>query len=154
MVDILINGQPHRVEVAKDKPLLWTLREDLGYHGTKFGCGYGACGACTVHVDGRAVRSCIFETGAASSRQITTIEGLEDRIGSALKKAWRDIEVPQCGYCQPGMIMACAAALQEKKDQGLEAVLQQVSNLCRCGTYNEIRAAVASALETLAEEDS
>lgn len=149
-MEMRVNGETRQVDVPSSKPLLWVLREDLSKVGTKFGCGYGACGACTVLVDDQPVRSCVYPVSAAAGKDVTTIEGLSDNVGDALKKAWEDQQVPQCGYCQPGMIMACAGAV--KSSDGIpeaDMVLQKMTNLCRCGTYHEIRKAVAQGLDDL-----
>ncbi|NRA66006.1 MAG: 2Fe-2S iron-sulfur cluster binding domain-containing protein [Pseudobacteriovorax sp.] len=149
MVTVRVNGETKQLDVEAEKPLLWTLREDAEILGPKFGCGYGACGACTVHVEGVGVRSCIYRTESAAGKEVTTIEGLNSPIGQALKTAWESIQVPQCGYCQPGMIMAFASAIQSQQTPDVDSVLQEVTNLCRCGTYDEIRSAVAVALNEL-----
>ena len=143
MTRLTINGETHKVDVDADTPLLWVLRDTLGLVGTKFGCGAAQCGACTVHVDGKTVRSCSLPVSAVGGRAITTIEGLA--AGDALhpvQAAWLDLDVPQCGYCQSGMIMAVVALLKEKpapSDADIDAVL---TNICRCGTYQRIRAAI------------
>jgi isoquinoline 1-oxidoreductase alpha subunit len=143
MTRLTINGETHEVDVDADTPLLWVLRDTLGLVGTKFGCGAAQCGACTVHVDGKAVRSCSLPVSAVGVGAITTIEGLA--AGGALhpvQAAWLDLDVPQCGYCQGGMIMAVVALLKEKpapSDSDIDAVL---TNICRCGTYQRIRAAI------------
>ena len=143
MTRLTINGESHEVDVDADTPLLWVLRDTLGLVGTKFGCGAAQCGACTVHVDGKATRSCALPVSAVGVRAITTIEGLA--AGGALhpvQAAWLDFDVPQCGYCQSGMIMAVVALLEEKpapSDADIDAVL---TNICRCGPYQRIRAAI------------
>ena len=144
---LLINGAPHTVDVDEDIPLLWVLRDVLGLTGTKFGCGKGLCGACTVHVDGQAVRSCSFPVSAAVGKQITTIEGLaQNGVLHKVQKAWVYHDVPQCGYCQSGMIMAVAALLKEKAKPTDAEINSAITNICRCGTYQQIRAAIHAAV--------
>ena len=150
MSSINVNGSPVVVSAGPDTPLLWVLREHLGLTGTKFGCGAGPCGACTVHLDGRAVRSCVTPLSAAAGRRVTTIEGLSGAVGDALAKAWIDLEVPQCGYCQTGQIMSAAILLAEKAaptDLDIDAAM--AGNVCRCATYVRIRAAIHEAARTL-----
>ena len=140
---LVVNGKKHRVNVAPETPLLWVLRDTLGLTGTKYGCGIAACGACTVLLDGKAVRSCVVPVGKAAGRAVTTVEGLTDPRGAALKAAWLAEEVPQCGYCQPGLLMTSAALLAEKPrptDADIDAALR--SHICRCGTYVRLRRAV------------
>jgi len=148
MVELRVNGRVHTVDVEEDTPLLWALRDNLGLTGTKFGCGIAVCGACTVHVDGNAVRSCSFPVGAAAGRSITTIEGLSADRSHRLQQAWIAEQVPQCGYCQPGMIMAAAALLNEKAAPSQADLDQGITNLCRCGTYHRVRRAILRAAET------
>ena len=147
MIRLKINGQTHDVDVTPDTPLLWVLRDVLGMTGTKFGCGIAQCGACTLHVDGRAVRSCMLAVGAVKDRQITTIEAVGDTPGGAkIQKAWLDLEVVQCGYCQSGQIMSAAALLAatpQPEDADIDAAM--AGNICRCGTYVRIRAAIKKA---------
>ena len=141
-----VNGRQHEVEVSPDMPLLWVLRDRIGLTGTKFGCGLGQCGACTVHIDGAAVRSCTMPASAAVGKKITTIEGLAS--GKTLHKvqqAWVDHEVPQCGYCQTGMIMAAAALLQQKPKPTDADIDAAITNICRCGTFQEVRTAIPAA---------
>ena len=141
-LELNVNGSSREVDVEPDTPLLWVIRDELGLTGTKFGCGIGACGACTVHVNGRPMRSCILPVAAMANTPITTIEGIGARELSAVQAAWIAHQVPQCGYCQSGMIMAVSALLAENpapSDAELEAA---VTNICRCGTYPRIRAAV------------
>ncbi|HWU02382.1 MAG TPA: (2Fe-2S)-binding protein [Novosphingobium sp.] len=148
---LTVNGQSRRIEGDDDMPLLWALREEAGCHGVKFGCGVGLCGACTVHVDGQAVRSCQMQLGDAAGKQVTTIEGLA--LAAALhpvQQAWVEHQVPQCGYCQPGMIMAAAALLKETPHPDEAAIRNGISNLCRCGTYPRVIAAVQRAAELAA----
>jgi isoquinoline 1-oxidoreductase alpha subunit len=150
--DIEVNGERHTIDASPDTPLLWVLRDDLSRTGTKFGCGRGYCGACTVHQDGRAVRSCQLTIEAAAGTRITTIEGLSSDGTHAVQRAWVDIDVPQCGYCQAGQIMSAAALLARTPRPDAAAIDSAMSgNLCRCGTYDRIRAAVQRAVE-LAED--
>jgi isoquinoline 1-oxidoreductase alpha subunit len=142
MIDFFANGRPVSVDADADMPLLWALRDKLGLTGTKFGCGIAACGACTVHVDGEPVRSCSFPLGAASGRQIVTIEGLSHDRSHPLQQAWIEEQVPQCGYCQSGMIMAAAALIQEKPHPTDDEIDAAITNLCRCGTYARVRRAI------------
>ena len=142
MIDFFANGRPVSVDADADMPLLWALRDKLGLTGTKFGCGIAACGACTVHVDGEPVRSCSFPLGAASGRQVVTIEGLSHDRSHPLQQAWIEEQVPQCGYCQSGMIMAAAALIQEKPHPTDDEIDAAITNLCRCGTYTRIRKAI------------
>jgi isoquinoline 1-oxidoreductase alpha subunit len=147
MIELQINGKTRRVALPDDVPLLWALRDVLGLTGTKFGCGVAQCGACTVHVDGKAVRSCLLPIGAIGDRAITTIEGVgASPVGAAVQKAWLDLEVVQCGYCQSGQIMAAAALLAatpNPDDADINAAM--AGNICRCGTYVRIRAAIKEA---------
>jgi isoquinoline 1-oxidoreductase alpha subunit len=142
MIDFFANGRPVSVDADADMPLLWALRDKLGLTGTKFGCGIAACGACTIHVDGEPVRSCSFPLGAASGRQVVTIEGLSHDRSHPLQQAWIEEQVPQCGYCQSGMIMAAAALIQEKPHPTDEEIDAAITNLCRCGTYARVRRAI------------
>ncbi|MBL0899532.1 MAG: (2Fe-2S)-binding protein [Reyranella sp.] len=150
MIALTVNGRVHQVDAEPGKPLLWVLREDLNIVGPKFGCGVAACGACTVHVDGAAVRSCSFPLSEAAGKTVVTIEGLpENGRLHAVQRAWIENQVPQCGYCQPGFIMAVAALLAvnaRPSDGEIDAVL---SNICRCGTYSAIRRAVHRAAAIL-----
>ena len=143
-----VNGKEHDVAAPEDMPLLWVLRDLLGLTGTKFGCGMAQCGACTVHLDGRAVRSCVLPAAAARGRAVTTIEGLSTGGLHAVQRAWIEEDVVQCGYCQPGQIMAAAGLLAERPDPSDADIDGALSaNLCRCGTYQRIRAAVHRAAE-------
>lgn len=142
-IHLVVNGQEHQVEASPDTPLLWVLRDTLGLTGTKYGCGTGLCGACTVHVDGEAQRSCILPVAELEGKQITTIEGLSPDGSHPLQVAWLAENVSQCGYCQPGQIMAAAALLahtSKPTDADIDAALG--NNLCRCGTYQRIRRAI------------
>ena len=146
MVSLNINGQDHNVDVEPDTPLLWAIRENVGLTGTKYGCGIAQCGACTVHVDGQAVRSCSMPVSDAAGKKITTIEGLAaNGVLHKVQKAWVDYEVPQCGYCQAGMIMAVTALLKEKPKPTDADINNTITNICRCGTYQQVRAAIHAA---------
>jgi len=150
MVAVTVNGQQHEVDAAPDTPLLWVLRDHLGMTGTKYGCGMALCGACTVHIDGAATRSCVLPLSAASGKSITTIEGLSRDRSHAVQKAWLEIDVPQCGYCQSGQIMSAAALLKgnpKPSDADIDAAMS--GNICRCGTYPRIRRAIHRAAELL-----
>ena len=150
MTQLRINGGDHSLDVDSQMPLLWALRDVLGMHGTKFGCGVGACGACTVHLDGAAVRSCITPVGDAAGKEITTIEGLSPDGTHPLQLAWVAHNVPQCGYCQPGQIMQAAALLKQTPRPTDAQITDAMSgNICRCGTYQRIRAAIKSVAETM-----
>jgi isoquinoline 1-oxidoreductase alpha subunit len=148
---LTVNGEAREVDADPGTPLLWVLREDLGLTGTKFGCGRAACGACTVHLDGQAIRSCAYPVRQAAGRQVTTIEGLaESKVGQAVEQAWIELDVVQCGYCQPGQCMAAAYLLGQQPnpdDQDIDIAMR--GNLCRCGTYSRIRAAIHRAAEIL-----
>jgi len=146
-----INGRLQRVAAEADKPLLWVLREDLGLSGTKFGCGAAQCGACTVHLDGAAVRCCVLPLHAAAGKRVTSIEGLSaTEIGRALQRAWLEHQVPQCGYCQSGMLMAAASLLAEHPQPSDGQIDAAITNLCRCGTYPRVRAGIHAAAASLA----
>jgi isoquinoline 1-oxidoreductase alpha subunit len=146
MARLTVNGQQHQVDVEPDTPLLWVIREQLGMTGTKYGCGIAQCGACTVHIDGQAVRSCSLPVSEADGKKITTIEGLaQSGTLHAVQKAWIEHDVPQCGYCQSGMIMAVAALLKEKPKPTDADIDREISNICRCGTYVQVRAAIHDA---------
>lgn len=138
-----INGQQHNLDVAPDTPLLWVLRDHLGLLGTKYGCGMAMCGACTVHVNGEATRSCILPVSSVSASKITTIEGLSEKGDHPVQAAWNEVDVPQCGYCQAGQMMTAASFLKSNPKPTLEEIETAMSNnLCRCGTYHRIREAV------------
>jgi isoquinoline 1-oxidoreductase subunit alpha len=137
-----VNGTVREVDVEPDAPLLWVIRDELNLTGTKFGCGVGACGACTVHVNGKAVRSCSVPVGSVTSAEITTIEGLGAKGLNRVQQAWIENQVPQCGYCQSGMIMAVSAFLASNPAPTDEQLSAAITNICRCGTYARIRAAV------------
>ena len=146
MASLSINGQTHNFEVEPDTPLLWVLRDTLGLTGTKFGCGIAQCGACTVHINGVATRSCSLPVSAAAGKQITTIEGLAvNGVLHKVQKAWLDHDVPQCGYCQAGMIMAIPALLKDKPKPTDADINAAITNICRCGTYQQVRTAIHAA---------
>jgi isoquinoline 1-oxidoreductase subunit alpha len=148
MPTLSVNGQAREVEAEDDTPLLWVLREDLGLTGTKYGCGIAQCGACTVHVNGEAVRSCSVPLSEALGKEIVTIEGLaEGGVLHKVQKAWIEHDVPQCGYCQSGMIMAVVALLKEKPQPTDADIDAAVTNICRCGTFQQVRAAIHAAAE-------
>ena len=140
---LTVNGNKHRVNVEDDMPLLWVLRDEIGLTGTKFGCGRGLCGTCTIHLDGEPTRSCMTPVEYADGSEITTIEGLSNDVSHPLQQAWIDEEVPQCGYCQSGQIMTAAALLKripDPSDDDIDVAMKM--NLCRCGTYQRIRKAI------------
>ena len=142
-ITITVNGQDHSIDVEPDTPLLWAIRETIGLTGTKFGCGISACGACTVHLNGRAVRSCTLPVSAAEGAAITTIEGLAaGGTLTAVQEAWVTHQVPQCGYCQSGMIMAVTALLAERPNPGDDEIDAAITNICRCGTFARVRRAI------------
>ncbi len=145
-----INGHEHLVEVEDAMPLLWVLRDVIGLTGTKFGCGVAACGACTVHVGGQPQRSCQLPVGSVGTQSVTTIEGIGNTTLQALQAAWLAEQVPQCGYCQSGMLMAAAALLARQSAPSDADIDQAISNLCRCGTYQRVRRAIHVAARTLA----
>jgi isoquinoline 1-oxidoreductase alpha subunit len=147
MITFEVNGRPVKVDVDPSTPLLWVIREDLGLTGTKYGCGIAACGACTVHVDGDAVRSCSFRISMAAGRKVTTIEGLSANRSHPLQRAWIEHQVPQCGYCQSGMLMSAAALLKVKSKPTDADIDAAVTNICRCGTYQRIRKAIHAAAD-------
>lgn len=150
MVKLKVNGKVHNIEVDGDTPLLWVLREQLGLTGTKYGCGIGSCGSCTVHMDGKAVRSCIVPVSTVKAGQsITTIEGLSPDNSHPLQVAWKDLDVPQCGYCQPGIIMAAAALLNENANPSDADINARVDNICRCGTFNRVRRGIHQAVKDM-----
>jgi len=137
-----VNGVVHDLDVEPDAPLLWVIRDELNLTGTKFGCGVAACGACTVHVNGKATRSCVVPVGSVADAHITTIEGLSVGTPTAVQQAWIDHQVPQCGYCQSGMVMAVSALLAANPAPSDEQLAAAITNICRCGTFPRIRAAV------------
>ena len=140
--ELSINGETRVVEADEDTPLLWVLRDHLGMTGTKFGCGIGQCGACTVHIDGGPTRSCLLPLKSATGAKIVTIEGLSRTASHPLQRAWLEINVAQCGYCQAGMIMAAAALLEAQPNPSDEQIDAAMTNICRCGTYHRVRAAI------------
>jgi isoquinoline 1-oxidoreductase subunit alpha len=148
MIKLTVNGQAHEADVSEDTPLLWVLRDTLGLTGTKYGCGKALCGACTVHIDGAPTRACVTPVGSVSGKPITTIEGLSTDRSHPVQRAWIELDVPQCGYCQSGQIMSAAALLASNpspKDADIDTAM--AGNLCRCGTYVRIRKAVHRAAE-------
>ena len=146
MPRLVVNGKTHDVDADPNTPLLWVLREQIGLTGTKYGCGIAQCGACTVHIDGAAVRSCSLPVNEAEGKQITTIEGLaQNGVLHPVQKAWLEHDVPQCGYCQTGMIMAVAALLTEKPKPTDADIDSTITNICRCGTFQQVRAAIHAA---------
>jgi isoquinoline 1-oxidoreductase alpha subunit len=154
MLELNVNGRTHRIDVEPEMPLLWVLRDHLNLPGTKYGCGISICGACTVHVDGAAVRSCTLPASAAVGKRVVTVEGLSRDGLHRIQQAWIDHEVPQCGYCQTGMIMAAAALLSKHSrltDADIDAAM---TNLCRCGTYPRVRQALHSLASTVAPRKS
>ncbi|WP_293867339.1 (2Fe-2S)-binding protein [uncultured Alsobacter sp.] len=151
MIKLNINGTLHELDVEPDTPLLWAIREHAGLTGTKYGCGVAQCGACTVHVDGVAMRSCSIPVGEFKPEQkIVTIEGLSPTVTHPIQKAWLELDVPQCGYCQSGQIMAAAALLQANPKPTDEQIRSEMTNICRCGTYNRIQAAIKLAATGMA----
>jgi aerobic-type carbon monoxide dehydrogenase small subunit (CoxS/CutS family) len=155
MVTLTVNGNTQSVDADPDTPLLWVLRDHLGLTGTKYGCGMGLCGACTVHVDGVAVRSCVLPVKALGAKSVTTVEGVSRARSHAVQRAWIELDVPQCGYCQSGQIMSAVALLRANpspSDADIDAAL--AGNICRCGTYARIRKAVHRAAELLRGDQS
>jgi isoquinoline 1-oxidoreductase alpha subunit len=149
MARLTVNGQSHDIDVAPDTPLLWAIRDHVGLTGTKYGCGIAQCGACTVHIDGEAVRSCSMPVSAVEGKAITTIEGLaQNGVLHKVQKAWIEHDVPQCGYCQCGMIMAVAALLKEKPKPSDADIDNTITNICRCGTFQQVREAIHTAAQT------
>jgi len=143
MLTLLVNGEKRKLDVSADTPLLWVLRDDLGLTGTKYGCGMALCGACTVHINGEAVRSCVTPVSALAGKKITTIEGLSRNSDHPLQKAWAEEQVSQCGYCQSGQIMSAAALLAKTPNPSdAEIDSAMTGNICRCATYQQIRAAI------------
>lgn len=151
MIEFEVNGQKAQVDVEPDMPLLWALRDELNYTGTKYGCGVSLCGACTVHIDGQAVRSCVTPVGSVAGKSITTIEGVSSKIAKTVQDTWMKLDVAQCGYCQSGQIMSAAALLAKNPKPSDTQIDQAMSgNICRCGTYNKIREAIHAAAKSLA----
>ena len=152
-VSFILNGKSTTVEIDPDKPLLWVLREDLGLTGTKYGCGMAICGCCTVHLDGDAIRSCVTPISRAQGKRVTTIEGLSSDLSHPVQRAWMQVQVPQCGYCQPGQMMSAACLLaQNPKPNDSEIAEAMSGNLCRCGTYQRVRNAIHIAASFAAEK--
>jgi isoquinoline 1-oxidoreductase alpha subunit len=148
MVRLNVNGSVREVEVEPDTPLLWVIREQIGLTGTKYGCGIAQCGSCTVHIDGAAVRSCSMPVSSVTAEQkIVTIEGLSVGASHPVQKAWAQLDVPQCGFCQPGMIMASAALLAQNPRPSEAEIRAEITNICRCGTYNRVLAGIQLAAE-------
>ncbi len=142
MVTLIVNGMRHELDVPDDMPLLWAIRDVVGLTGTKFGCGEGLCGCCTVHVDGKATFACITPVAATAGKRITTIEGIGAAPSHAVVQAWIAAQVPQCGYCQPGQIMMAVALLEKHPHPSDDEIAQGMGNICRCGTYERIRTAI------------
>ena len=158
MIELNVNGNTRQLDIESDMPLLWALRNELGLTGTKFGCGIAACGACTVHVDGQPVRSCVTPVSAVQNNRITTIEGLAvdaggNRALTAVQQAWISHQVPQCGYCQSGMIMAVSALLTENPNPDADTIDSSISNVCRCGTYPRVSKAIQALIADNAADD-
>ena len=150
MISLSVNGKTHKVDTDGDTPLLWVLRDHLNLTGTKYGCGIAACGACTVHLDGQPIRACMTPVSAAAGKKIVTIEGLNSKVGRAVQTAWEKLDVVQCGYCQSGQIMSAVALLSgNKKPTDADIDNAMNGNLCRCATYQRIRAAIHEAAKTL-----
>jgi isoquinoline 1-oxidoreductase alpha subunit len=147
MISLIVNGKEHSVDASPDMPLLWVLRDVLGLSGTKYGCGMALCGACTVHLEGEATRSCVLPVSAAVGKKVVTIEGLSAQEPHPVQKAWIANQVPQCGYCQSGMIMAATALLKKNPKPTDADIDAEITNICRCGTYTRIRAAIHAAAE-------
>ncbi len=155
MIEFTLNGESRSIEIEPETPLLWVIRDELGLTGTKFGCGIGQCGACTIHLDGAPVRSCLTPVSDAAGRDVTTIEGLDPDGNHPLQRAWIELSVPQCGYCQSGQIMSAAALLSGNaapSDADIDNAMS--GNICRCGTYGRIRAAIHRAAKLGSEESS
>ena len=149
-IELNVNGKVHSVDVPDDKPLLWVLREDVGLTGTKFGCGIAQCGACTVHLDGQPLRSCVTPVSVVAGRNVKTVEGVESPAAMAIRSAWRELDVVQCGYCQSGQMMSATALLESNpspSDDDIDNAMR--GNLCRCATYHRIRAAIHRAADEL-----
>jgi len=148
MATLKINGETVKVDVADDTPLLWVIREQVGLTGAKYGCGIAQCGTCTIHIDGSPVRSCVYPVGALSGEEeITTIEGLAEDASHPVQQAWAELDIPQCGYCQPGMIMAVAGMLNDNPNPSDEDIDAEITNICRCGTLARVRKGIKLAVE-------
>ena len=152
MIRLTVNGRNVELDVDGQTPLLWVLRDTLHLRGTKYACGIGLCGSCTVHIDNQAARACTIRVSEVSGKTITTIEGLSPDPNDPLQQAWRSLDVPQCGYCQPGMIMAAAALLRAKPSPSDADIDEAMTNICRCGTYNRVRAAIHAAASGTGDE--
>jgi isoquinoline 1-oxidoreductase alpha subunit len=153
VISFTLNGKPVNVDDDPSTPLLWVLRDSLGLTGTKFGCGMALCGACTVHLDGKAIRSCVSPLARAAGKRVTTIEGLSPNLSHPLQRAWIEVDVPQCGYCQSGQIMSAAVLLAQNAKPADKDIDEAMSgNICRCGTYTRIRKAIHRAAEIAAEK--
>lgn len=150
MLELTVNGRRHQLDVEPEMPLLWVLRDHLGLMGTKYGCGIAVCGACTVHLDGEAVRSCVVPVSAAAGRKVVTIEGLGEGKVHRVQEAWIEHEVPQCGYCQTGMIMSVAAMLAKQPRPTDADIDETITNLCRCGSYTRVRRAIHALAQDVA----
>jgi isoquinoline 1-oxidoreductase alpha subunit len=151
-LDLTINGKAHSVDADPTTPLLWVIRDYIGLTGTKFSCGIAQCGACTVHVDGQPVRSCLYPASSAVGKAVTTIEGVSDDGSHPVQVAWKELDAPQCGYCQSGMIMATLALLERNPDPTDAEIDTTITNICRCGTYHRVRAAIHRAAELIKAE--
>lgn len=150
MINLRINGTDYNLDISADVPLLWVLRDKLGFNATKYGCGSGICGACVVHVNGLPARSCVAKIGSLSNKEITTLEGTNSELARKVKKTWLDMQVPQCGYCQSGQIMSAIALLKNSPAPSDEEINDAMSgNICRCGTYPKIRQAIHKAAEQI-----
>lgn len=152
MITLKINKKQYKLDVEADTPLLWVLRDTIGLTGTKFGCGIAQCGACTVHVNGVATRTCVLPISSVENAEITTIEGLSDKDDHPVQQAWKEIDVPQCGYCQSGQIMAAASLLKVNPNPSDDEIDAVMTNICRCGTYNRIRQGIHNASKILANK--
>jgi isoquinoline 1-oxidoreductase subunit alpha len=151
MITLTVNGRKHDADIDPETPLLWVLRDTLGLTGTKYGCGIAQCGACTVHIDGVAMRSCSIPVEGAANQDVVTIEAIDGKAARAVQAAWERLDVPQCGYCQSGQIMAAAALLKKKPRPTNKDIDEAMTNICRCGTYQRIRAAVHMAANSTAD---
>ena len=151
-IDLRVNGVRHSVDVAPETPLLWVIRDQLGLTGTKFSCGIAQCGACTLHIDGQPVRSCSFPVSAAAGKAVTTIEGLSPDGTHPVQLAWIELDVPQCGYCQSGMIMSVAALLSKRRNPADAEIDAEITNACRCSTYHRIRKAIRAAAARMSSQ--
>ncbi|MGI9293073.1 MAG: (2Fe-2S)-binding protein [Pseudomonadales bacterium] len=155
MIEFILNGVQQQLEIESDTPLLWVVREEIGLTGSKFGCGKGLCGACTMHVDGVASRTCILPVSAVAGKSVTTIEGISEQAQHPVQQAWMEFNVPQCGYCQSGQIMSAIALLEQNPQPSDDDINQFMSgNICRCGTYPRIRQAIHWAAESLTKDET